>query len=150
MLSNPFLRTRTCLSNITESRQRRKTFAEQRRGLIQKSLLVTLCLFPKLQRDHMPPVAHPNCPPSLDSSLGREKHQRGGNRKKMAGQERGQFWSGSDCRDERKKRTVAGWRGDEEAERGIVTGGVRLRNWEGLSRVTLTRGVTFHPKWYSL
>lgn len=45
MLSNPFLCTRTCLSNITESRQRRKTFAEQRKVLIRKRLLVTLCLF---------------------------------------------------------------------------------------------------------
>lgn len=82
MLSNLFLCTRSCLSNITESRQLRETFAEQRRGLIKKSLLVTLPFLLTTKRRPAQGGSYELCP-SLDSFLVGEKHQ--GSRKRKNG-----------------------------------------------------------------
>lgn len=108
-LSNLFPRTQGCLSNITASRQRRETFAEQRTGLIKNSLLVTRCLFSSLQKEGLSEVAGVNCAPlaarsgvekkTKDVETGWKWHVRGGGNftvgqiGAMKGR-RGQLWSG--------------------------------------------------------
>lgn len=109
MLSNPFLLTRTCLKYHWVQTEEEDLCGTKKRSDTEELAGDSLPFLQTTKRSHAPggssELSH-----SLDSSLVGEKHQRGGNRKKMAGQEWGQFWSGSDCRDEREKRTVAGWR----------------------------------------
>lgn len=131
MLSNPFLCTLTCLSNITESRQRRKTFAEQRRGLIRKSLLVALCLSLLTTKRTPAPGGLSELSPSLDSFLVGEKHRGRRNRKNGRTGEgailkwiRLEWWKGG----EKSCRVESGW-GDRKRNSNR---GFRMRNWEGL------------------
>lgn len=90
--------------------------------MIRKSLLVTLCLFYQLQRERLPPVARPNCPPLL-THFWLER-----NTKDIeTGKKNGRTGEGAILKwvrwsDRREIRKVAEWSGDEEEERGIVTG----------------------------
>lgn len=60
--------------------------------------------------------------PSLDSFLVGEKHQRHRNRKKNGRTGEGAILKWVRWSDRREIRKVAEWSGDEEEERGIVTG----------------------------
>lgn len=96
------------LSNITESRQRMKTFPEQRKGLIKKSLLVTLCLFRPTTKRPPAPAGLSELSPSFNSFQVGQKNK---------DTKRGAiFWSGWDINDESEKRKVAEHWGDEDRE----------------------------------